>query len=93
MNILVPNEDSLNLTFNVWDQGQNIAASSDVLGVQTWECNLDFSINVPVTIFGDTSVVISNPGSSFGSFTINKFEGSGTNIQFEAVCTSPESGR
>merc|ERR1712227_466608 len=64
-----------------------------VLGAQTWECDLDFSINVPVTIVGETSVVISIPGSSFGSFAINKFEGSGTNIQFEVVCTSPESGR
>jgi len=93
LNILVPNEDNLNLTFNVWDQGQNIAASSDVLGLQTWECSLDFSINVPVTIVGDTSSTISTPGSSFGYFAISKFEGSGTNIQFEVVCNSPESGR
>ncbi len=80
LNVLVPNGDSLNLTFSVWDLGQDIAATSDVLKNQTWECELSFTINVPVAIVGETSHIISNPGSGAGVFVITKFEGSGTNI-------------
>merc|ERR1719348_363509 len=93
INILVPNADPLNLTFNVWDLGQEPAATSDVLNTQTWECELDFSVNVGITIEGETDYIISTPGSSSGSFSISKFGGSGTNLQLEAICTSPESGR
>ena len=93
LNILVPNKDPLNLAFNVWDVGQDIAATSDVLGEQTWECELSFSVNVPITIIGETDHVISVAGSNSGVFAITKFEGSGTSLQFEAECTSPESGR
>ena len=90
---MVPNKDPLNLGFNVWDIGQDIAATADVLGEQTWECELGFSVNVGVTIIGETDHVISTPGSNAGVFAITKFEGSGTSIQFEAECTSPETGR
>ena len=93
INILVPNADPLNLTFNIWDLGQDTAATSDVLNTQTWECELDFSVNVGITIEGETDYIISTPGSSRGSFSISKFGGSGTNLQLEAICTSPESGR
>ena len=93
LNVLVPNEDPINVTFNVWDLGQDVAASSDVLGEQTWECDLDFSINVPVTIIGGSSSVISAAGESMGVFAVTKFDGTGTNLMFEAYCTSPETGR
>ena len=89
----MPNEDPLNVAFNVWDLGQDIAASSDVLGSQTWECDLGFTINVPVTIIGETSSTISTAGSNLGSFAITKFEGTGTSLQLQAECTSPETGR
>ena len=93
LNVLVPNGDPLNLTFSVWDLGQDIAATSDVLKNQTWECELTFTINVPVAIVGETAHIISSPGSGDGVFAITKFEGSGTSIQFMATCTSPDSGR
>ena len=93
LNVLVPNGDPLNLTFSVWDLGQDIAATSDVLKNQTWECELSFTINVPVAIVGETTNIISTPGSGAGVFAITKFEGTGTNIQFEAKCTSPDTGR
>ena len=93
LNVLVPNGDPLNLTFSVWDLGQDIAATSDVLKNQTWECELTFTINVPVAIVGEPAHIISSPGSGDGVFAITKFEGSGTNIQFMATCTSPDSGR
>jgi len=93
LQLLVPNADPLNLTFNVWDLGQDTAASPEVLNTQTWECELDFSVNVGITIEGETDHVISTPGSSSGSFAISKFGGSGTNLQLEAICTSPETGR
>lgn len=89
----MPNGDALDVTFNVWDEGQDVAAASEVLKNQTWECELAFSINVPVSIMGETDTVISQPGSSSGVFAITKFEGSGTNLQLVATCTSPESGR
>ena len=93
INLLLPNGDALDVTFNVWDEGQDVAASSEVLKNQTWECELAFSINVPVSIMGQTDTIISQPGSSSGVFAITKFEGSGTNLQLVATCTSPESGR
>ena len=93
LNILVPNKDPLNLAFNVWDVGQDIAATSDVLGEQTWECELSFTVNVGIAIIGETDHVISVAGSNSGVFAITEFEGSGTSLQFEAECTSPESGR
>ena len=93
INLLLPNGDALDVTFNVWDEGQDVAAASEVLKNQTWECELAFSINVPVTIMGQTDTIISQPGSSSGVFAITKLEGSGTNLQLVATCTSPESGR
>ena len=93
INLLLPNGDALDVTFNVWDEGQDVAAASEVLKNQTWECELAFSINVPVSIMGQTDTIISQPGSSSGVFAITKFEGSGTNLQLVATCTSPESGR
>jgi len=88
---LIPNSDLLNVTFSVWDMGQDIAASTEVLGNQTWECSLAFTINVPVAIVGETSTVVP-AGASNGTFEV-KFEGSGLNLQFTTTCTSPESGR
>merc|ERR1712203_1037664 len=88
---LIPNSDLLNVTFSVWDMGQDIAASTDVLGNQTWECSLAFTINVPVAIVGEASTVVP-AGASNGTFEV-KFEGSGLNLQFTTTCTSPESGR
>merc|ERR1711963_431112 len=88
---LIPNSDLLNVTFSVWDMGQDIAASAEVLGNQTWECSLAFTINVPVAIVGETSTVVL-AGASNGTFEV-KFEGSGLNLQFTTTCTSPESGR
>merc|ERR1712203_3833 len=88
---LIPNSDLLNVTFSIWDMGQDIAASSDVLGNQTWESSLAFTINVPVAIVGQTSAVIA-AGTSNGMYEV-KFEGSGLNLQFTTTCTSPESGR
>ena len=93
VNLLLPNGDALDVTFSVWDEGQDVAAASEVLKNQTWECELAFSINVPVSIIGQTDTIISQPGSSSGVFAITKFEGSGTNLQLVATCTSPESGR
>ena len=93
LNVLVPNGDSLNLTFSVWDLGQDAAATSEILKNQTWECELSFTINVPVAIVGETTHIISNPGFGAGVFVITKFEGSGTNIQFMATCNSPDTGR
>ena len=81
------------MTFSVWDLGQDIAATSDILKNQTWECELSFTINVPVAIVGETTHIISSPGSGAGVFAITKFEGTGTNIQFMATCTSPDTGR
>merc|ERR1711963_510423 len=88
---LIPNSDLLNVTFSVWDMGQDMAASTDVLGNQTWECSLAFTINVPLAIVGETSTVVP-AGASNGTFEV-KFEGSGLNLQFTTTCTSPESGR
>ena len=68
-----------------------IAASAEVLGNQTWEGSLAFTINVPVAIIGETSTVVP-AGASNGTFEV-KFEGSGLNLQFTTTCTSPESGR
>ena len=93
INLLLPNGDALDVTFSVWDEGQDVAAASEVLKNQTWECELAFSINVPVSIMGETDTIISQPGSSSGVFAITKFEGSGTNLRLVATCTSPESGR
>ena len=91
MESLIPNSDMLNVTFSIWDMGQDIAASTEVLGNQTWECSLAFTINVPVAIVGQTSAVIA-AGTSNGMYEV-KFEGSGLNLQFTTTCTSPESGR
>merc|ERR1712037_1057597 len=88
---LIPNSDLLNVTFSIWDMGQDVAASPEVLGIQTWECSLAFTINVPVAIVGQTSAVIA-AGTSNGMYEV-KFEGSGLNLQFTTTCTSPESGR
>ena len=79
------------MTFSIWDMGQDIAASSDVLGNQTWECSLAFTINVPVAIVGQTSAAIA-AGASNGVYEV-KFDGSGLNLVFTTTCTSPESGR
>lgn len=89
---LIPNSDLLNVTFSIWDLGQDIAASPEVLGTQTWECSLAFSINVPVAIVGTTSATISEAGANTGVFEV-KFEGSGLNLQFVISCESPETGR
>ena len=104
---LIPNSDLLNVTFSIWDLGQDIAASPEVLGTQTWECSLAFSINVPVAIVGATSATISDgtqtkrpflsdtlisAGANTGVFEV-KFEGSGLNLQFVISCESPETGR
>ena len=91
MDSLIPNSDLLNVTFSIWDMGQDVAASAEVLGIQTWECSLAFTINVPVAIVGQTSAVIA-AGTSNGMYEV-KFEGSGLNLQFTTTCTSPESGR
>ena len=79
------------MTFSIWDLGQDVAATPEVLGNQTWECSLAFTINVPVAIVGQTSAVIA-AGTSNGMYEV-KFEGSGLNLQFTTTCTSPESGR
>jgi len=89
---LVPNADVLNATFNIWDEGQDIAATPQVLGTQTWECSLAFSRTVPIKLVGSTNHDILQAGSSAGVFAI-RFEGSAVNIQFVATCSSPESGR
>merc|ERR1712032_1773389 len=68
------------LEFSISDMGQDIAASAEVLGIQTWECSLAFTINVPVAIVGQTSAVIA-AGTSNGIYEV-KFEGSGLNLQF-----------
>ena len=52
---LIPNADVLNATFNIWDEGQNIAATPEVLGSQTWECSLAFSRTVPIKLMGSTN--------------------------------------
>merc|ERR1712037_362640 len=39
------NSDLLNVTFSIWDMGQDVAASPEVLGIQTWECSLAFTSN------------------------------------------------
>lgn len=91
MDSLIPNSDLLNVTFSIWDMGQDVAASPEVLGIQTWECSLAFTINVPVAIDGQTSAVIA-AGTSNGVYEV-KFDGSGLNLQFTTTCTSPESGR
>merc|ERR1719186_1067902 len=49
---LVPNSDVLNATFNIWDEGQDIAATPEVLVNQTWECSLKFSRTVPIKLIG-----------------------------------------
>ena len=64
LDILIPNEDARNISFSVWDLGQDIAASQDVLGLQTWQCELSFSLNVPVQMLGSTTAVISAEGTS-----------------------------
>jgi len=89
---LIPNADVLNATFNIWDEGQDIAATPEVLGNQTWECYLTFSRSVPVKLVGSTNHDITQGGSSAGMFAI-RFEGSAVNVQFVATCSSPESGR
>ena len=91
--ILVPNEDPRNVSIFVWDLGQDIAATADVLGEQTWECELSFSLNVPVQLLGSKTTLISQPGASAGFFSVEKFDGSSTNLQFTVTCLSPESGR
>merc|ERR1712032_28948 len=82
---------NIRVTFSIWDMGQDVAASAEVLGIQTWECSLAFTINVPVAIVGQTSAVIA-AGTSNGMYEV-KFEGLGLNLQFTTTCTSPESGR
>ena len=52
---LVPNSDVLNATFNIWDEGQDIAATPEVLVNQTWECSLKFSRTVPIKLVGTTN--------------------------------------
>ena len=52
---LIPNADVLNATFNIWDEGPNIAATPEVLGSQTWECSLAFSRTVPIKLMGSTN--------------------------------------
>merc|ERR1712106_693471 len=89
---LVPNSDVLNATFNIWDEGQDIAATPEVLVNQTWECSLKFSRTVPIKLVGTTNHDIKQAGTSQGVFAI-RFEGSAVNIQFTATCFSPESGR
>ena len=93
LDILIPNEDARNISFSVWDLGQDVAASADVLGLQTWQCELSFSLNVPVQIIGSNTAVISQPGTSQGYFTLERFEGNSINLEFTATCLSPESGR
>jgi len=89
---LIPNSDLLNVTFSIWDLGQDVVASPEVLGAQTWECSLRFTINVPVAFVGSTSAAIAEAGAATGVFSV-KFEGSGLNLQFETTCESPETGR
>ena len=93
LDILITNEDARNISFSVWDLGQDVAASADVLGLQTWQCELSFSLNVPVQIIGSNTAVISQPGTSQGYFTLERFEGNSINLEFTATCLSPESGR
>ena len=77
----------------MWDLGQDVAASAEVLGVQTWQCDLSFSLNVPVQMIGSNTAIISVPGASEGHFRLERFEGNSTNLEFTATCLSPESGR
>ena len=93
MDILIPNEDPRNVSFFVWDLGQDIVASSAVLGSQTWQCELSFTLNVPVQLVGSKTSSISQPGAAAGYFSVEKFEGNSTSLQFSATCLSPESGR
>ena len=81
------------MSISVWDLGQDIVASAEVLGQQTWECELGFSLNVPVQLVGSKTAVISQPGSSQGYFSLERFDGNSTNLQFAVTCLSPESGR
>ena len=73
---LIPNLDILNATFSIWDLGVDAAASAEVLGAQTWECSLAFSLNVPVGIVGSTVATISTPGANNGIFPVS-FTGRG----------------
>jgi len=92
VNTLVPNADELKLPFHMWDLGQDIEATSTVLKNQTWDCDLKFSINVPVLLKGTTTTTISEVGTSAGFFLV-KFEGSSLNVNLMATCASPETGR
>ena len=58
IDVLVPNSDVLNATFSIWDLGQDIIASPEVLKNQTWECSLAFSSSVPIKLLGSASFVI-----------------------------------
>lgn len=56
---LVPGFDQLNATFNIWDKGIETAASSDVLGSQTWECLVVLMGTEIVSLIGSTNFEIS----------------------------------
>jgi len=92
LDLFIPNADTLNVTFNIWDLGVDVLATSDVLGTQTWTCDLTFSINIPVTIVGSTTSSITQAGGTTGLFSVS-FKGSALNAVLVTTCQSPETGR
>ena len=87
----MPNADTLNVTFSVWDLGQDLQAEPGVLGNASWECSLGFSRVVPVRLVGST--LSSLPASAASGLFAVRFEGQAVNVEFVASCTSPELGR
>lgn len=84
---LVPNMDVLNASFSIWDKGLDQAATPDVLGGYTWQCKLQFTVNIPVLMVGNTVFDITEEGANSGLFDV-RFEGAAIDAQFMATCES-----
>jgi len=82
------NED-VAVPFHIFDLGQKVKASPEVLKGLTWDCTLGWPINTPVQIDGKRTYAIDTAGNNTGEFMV-KFKNSKVAVALEAECSARE---
>ena len=54
----VPDNEDILIKYYIYDLGQNMKATPDIIGNVTWECSLAWAINTPVEIVGEKDTFI-----------------------------------
>ena len=54
----IQENEEVAVPFHIYDLGQNVKATPEVIGDLTWDCTLGWPINIPVTIDGKKATAI-----------------------------------